>query len=96
MVEISPSRADRLAAILTSNFAPTLLEIQDDSARHAHHAGARDGGQTHYSVTIVSDAFAGKNRVTRHRLVNEALAGEFATGLHALALIARTPAENAA
>ena len=95
MVEMSPSRADRLTAILTAGFAPSYLAIVDDSAKHAHHAGARDGGQTHYSVTIVSAAFAGQNRVARHRLVNAALAGEFATGLHALALVARTPEESA-
>jgi BolA family transcriptional regulator, general stress-responsive regulator len=93
MVETLPSRADRIAAILTSRFAPSHLAVVDDSAKHLHHAGAREGGQTHYSLTIVSAAFAGQGRVARHRMVNEALAEEFASGLHALALVARTPDE---
>ena len=65
----------------------------DDSAKHAGHAGARAEGQTHYSVLLVSDRFAGLSRVDRHRLVNAALAPEFAAGLHALALTLKTPAE---
>jgi BolA protein len=93
MVETSANRADRIAAILTARFAPTRLEIVDDSAKHLHHAGAREGGQTHYTVTVVSAAFTGQNRISRHRLVNAALAEEFASGLHALALVAKSPEE---
>ncbi len=94
MVEKTSTRADRIATILTRDFAPLRLEIVDDSAKHLHHAGAREGGQTHYSVTLVSAAFSGKTRVARHRLVNAALAEEFAGGLHALALVTRAPEEG--
>ena len=86
-------RAERIATILTAAFAPSILEIADDSARHAGHAGAREGGQTHYTVTIESAAFAGLNRVARHRLVTDALAPEFAGGLHALSLRLRAPGD---
>jgi BolA protein len=89
------SRQDRLRAVLTERFAPALLRVEDDSAKHAGHAGARAGGQTHYSVLLVSDAFRGQGRVDRHRAVNAVLADEFAGGLHALALTLRTPEEQA-
>jgi BolA family transcriptional regulator, general stress-responsive regulator len=70
------------------------LEIRDDSAQHAGHAGASAGG--HYSVTIVAPAFAGKPRVARHRLVYDALADAMQRGIHALAITAYTPEEFAA
>lgn len=85
------TRAQRIHATLTTRFAPTRLHVQDDSALHAGHAGAQPGGETHYTVTLESPAFAGLNRVARTRLVNEALAGEFAAGLHALALKLSAP-----
>ncbi len=86
-------RADRIADILTAAFAPSVLQVEDDSAKHAGHAGARPGGQTHYTVTIESAAFAGLNRVARHRRVTDALSAEFADGLHALSLRLRAPGE---
>ena len=89
------TRAARLDAALTAAFAPTVLRIQDDSARHAGHAGAQPGGETHYSVLIVSAAFAGMPRVARSRAVHDVLAQEFAAGMHALALTLRTPEEQA-
>ncbi len=89
-------RADRIQAALRAAFAPVLLEVIDESHRHAGHAGARAGGQTHYAVLLVSDSFAGQSRVARHRLVNAALAAEFETGLHALTLTLRTPGEQSA
>lgn len=89
-------RAERIAARLRDGFAPALLRVQDDSARHAGHAGAAPGGQTHYSVLMVAEAFVGQSRVARSRAVHEALAPEFAGGLHALALTLRTPPEHAA
>ena len=89
------SRQDRLRAVLTERFAPALLHVEDDSAKHAGHAGASAGGQTHYSVLLVSDAFRGQGRVDRHRAVNAVLADEFAGGLHALVLTLRTPEEQA-
>jgi stress-induced morphogen len=88
------SRAARLETVLTSAFSPTLLRVVDDSAHHAGHAGAQPGGETHYSVLLVSEAFRGHNRVARSRAVHAVLAGEFTGGLHALSLILRTPDEN--
>ena len=92
----SPGRAERMRALLSNALTPLLLEVQDDSRLHAGHAGAAPGGETHYSVLVVSDRFDGQGRVARHRLVNAALAPEFAGGLHALALTLRTPEEHAA
>jgi BolA protein len=84
---------------LTQAFAPAVLDIQDDSHRHAGHSGAQAGGQSHYSILLVSDAFEGLNRVARSRAVHDALGAEFGPaeqgGMHALALTLRTPAEQA-
>ena len=88
-------RAHRLEAALRQALAPTQVEVTDDSARHAGHAGARPGGETHYSVLVVADAFRGVSRVDRSRQVHALLAAEFADGLHALALTLRTPEEQA-
>jgi BolA protein len=88
------SRAARMERILRERFAPVALHINDDSALHAGHAGARAGGQTHYTVRLRAEAFEGLSRVARHRAVNDALAPEFATGLHALVLELKTPAEG--
>ena len=89
------SRAQRLTAALTKAFSPTLLHVEDDSAHHAGHAGAAAGGQTHYSVLMVSEAFQGQSRVARSRAVHSVLEAEFAGGMHALALRLRTPEEQA-
>jgi stress-induced morphogen len=92
------TRAGRIREILTQAFAPTVLEIQDDSARHAGHSGAQAGGQSHYNVLLVSAAFQGVSRVARSRAVHTALAAEFGPpeqgGMHALALTLRTPQEH--
>ncbi len=88
-------REDRIAEALRAAFAPAEIAVQDDSHRHAGHAGAQPGGETHYSVLVVSPAFAGMNRVARSRAVHDLLAAEFAGGLHALALTLRTPEEAA-
>ncbi|MSP00768.1 MAG: BolA family transcriptional regulator [Acetobacteraceae bacterium] len=95
-----PNRADRLNAALTAAFAPSVLHVTDDSAHHAGHAGAAGGGgQTHYSVLVVSAAFQGMSRVARERAVHAAVAGEFGPvengGMHALAVRPRTPDEHA-
>jgi stress-induced morphogen len=87
------SRAARLEAALTEAFSPVVLRVQDDSARHAGHAGAQPGGETHYTVVLVSAKFTGLSRVARSRAVHEVLAREFAGGMHALALTLRTPEE---
>jgi len=84
---------ERIRMRLHEALAPAALEIFDDSALHAGHSGARPGGETHFRVVIVADAFAGKSRVQRHRLVYDALAAEFADGVHALSLDARVPGE---
>ncbi len=86
--------ADTIRQKLTARFSPTQLEIIDESHRHAGHAGAREGGETHFAVTIVSDAFAAHNRVGRQRLVYQALAEELATRIHALSLTTLTPDEH--
>ncbi|ABK08662.1 BolA family protein [Burkholderia orbicola] len=88
------SADERIALIearLTASLAPLSLTVRDDSAQHAGHAGAASGG--HFTVTIVSSAFAGKPRVARHRLVYDALADAMQRGIHALAIVAYTPEE---
>jgi BolA family transcriptional regulator, general stress-responsive regulator len=86
--------ADTIRAKLASTFAPTELEILDESHRHAGHAGARPGGETHFSVRIVADGFEGLSRVERQRRVYAALADEIKPDkVHALALTTLTPAE---
>ena len=87
------TRADRLHAVLTKALNPSTLEVVDDSARHAGHAGAHEGGETHYSVLVVSDRFLGKSRVARSREVHELLKPEFDAGLHALGLTLKAPGE---
>lgn len=76
---------------LTERLAPVSLELEDDSAAHAGHAGAREGA--HFNLRIVSARFAGLPRVARHRLVYDALRPWMAEGVHALAIDARTPDE---
>jgi BolA protein len=85
--------AQQISQLLEQALQPLSLQVVDDSARHAGHAGAREGGQSHFTVIIVSEAFAGKNRVARHRLVYDALKPVFDQGLHALAIDAKPPAE---
>ena len=81
---------------LSERLGPAELDIVDESHRHAGHAGARPGGETHFAVTIVSPAFAGLGRVARQRLVYEVLAEELAAQVHALSLRTLTPAEKSA
>lgn len=85
--------ADRIRRKLTA-LHPTRLVIQDDSQRHASHAGARAGGESHFRVKIVSPAFAGESRVARQRRVYALLADEMQAGLHALQLSTLTPEED--
>ena len=89
-----PSTADVIRQKLTAAFAPNLLDIVDDSARHAGHAGARPEGETHFRVRIVADSFGGLSRVERQRRIYAILAHELSNGVHALALNALTPAET--
>ena len=78
---------------LQESLQPTDLTVIDESEKHHGHAGWREGGETHFQVNIVSQAFSGKSRVERHRLVNEVLKGAFDRGLHALAIQAKAPGE---
>jgi BolA protein len=89
------TRADRIRQALDAAFPPARVEVQDDSHRHAGHAGARPEGETHYSVLVVSEAFVGMNRVARSRAAHAALEAEFGGGLHALSLRLLTPLEVA-
>jgi len=89
-----PTRAERIRQTLETAFPPAEIQVEDDSHRHAGHAGARPEGETHYTVLIISPAFAGMGRVARSRAVHAALEAEFgAGGLHALSLRLMTPEE---
>lgn len=81
---------------LTAALSPEHLDVIDDSASHAGHAGARPEGESHFKVVVVSKAFEGQNRIQRQRLVYDALAEEMANHIHALELKTLTPEEAAA
>lgn len=85
---------DILTKKLTEAFTPQSLNVVDESHQHAGHAGARPGGQTHFRVYIVSEAFKGKTRIDRHRMINQILADDLAAGVHALAIHATAPGEG--
>ena len=87
MTETQSRMCERLAVL-----RPTVLEITDESHKHAGHAGARDGGG-HYVLNIVSAQFAGKHTVTRHRMIYSALGEMMKREIHALTIQARTPDE---
>ncbi len=84
---------DQITKKLTEAFAPQSLDVADESHLHEGHAGHRPGGETHFRVYIVSNAFAGKSRIERHRMINTLLAPELAGGVHALAIAATVPDE---
>jgi BolA family transcriptional regulator, general stress-responsive regulator len=86
---------DNITNKLTEAFAPQSLDVADESHLHEGHAGHRPGGETHFRVYIVSNAFAGKGRLERHRMINALLAQELGGGVHALAISALAPAEVA-
>lgn len=87
------TRQDRIAEALRNGLQPSALEVVDESHQHVGHAGARPGGETHYRVHVTADAFAGKSRVERHRMVNGLVKAEFDGGLHALAIHAKANGE---
>jgi BolA family transcriptional regulator, general stress-responsive regulator len=87
--------ADIITEKLTKAFAPESLRVVDESRQHEGHAGHRPGGQTHFRLYIVAEAFEGKSRIERHRMINAALAAELAGGVHALAIHATAPTEAA-
>lgn len=86
--------ADLIEARLREALAPARLTVTNDSHHHAGHMGDDGTGETHFSVDIVADAFAGQSRVARQRLVNRALADLLATRIHALAIRARAPGDG--
>ncbi|WP_243370272.1 BolA family protein [Microvirga solisilvae] len=84
---------DWITQTLQERLHPLQLTVTDESEQHRGHGGWREGGETHFRVHIVSDAFTGKSRVERHRLVNDVLKEAFERGLHALAVQAKAPGE---
>lgn len=87
------SMAETIERKLTTALTPQRLEVRDDSHKHAGHAGWREGGETHFHVTVVAEAFAGESRVARQRKVYQVLAEELADSVHALQLVTLTPQE---
>jgi BolA family transcriptional regulator, general stress-responsive regulator len=79
---------------LTDAFTPESIDVVDESHLHEGHAGHRPGGQSHFRIYIVSQAFAGKSRIDRHRMINAVLADDLAGGVHALAIHASAPGEK--
>jgi len=94
IARLNPGRVTRIRELLTAALAPQSLEVNDDSHKHAGHAGARSG-QGHFSVDVVSAAFAGRLPLARHRLVYAALGEMMQSDIHALSIRARTPDESA-
>lgn len=86
--------AEIIAARLAASLDPIHLAVSNDSAHHAGHSGDDGTGETHFSVTVESRAFAGLSRVARQRLVNQALADLMRDRVHALAISARAPGET--
>ncbi len=85
--------AEIIKSKLEAALAPEALDIEDQSERHRGHAGYREGGESHFHLTIVSDAFAGKSRIDRQRLVHSALAEELKEKIHALSMSVKAPGE---
>ncbi len=85
---------DTISNKLQEAFTPESLQVVDESHLHEGHAGHRPGGETHYRVYIVAEAFQGKSRVDRHRMINAALAAELSGSVHALAIQAKAPGEG--
>jgi BolA protein len=87
--------ADLITEKLSKAFAPESLRVVDESHLHRGHAGHRPEGQTHFRLYIVAEAFRGKSRIERHRMINAALAAELSGSVHALAIHAAAPGETA-
>jgi BolA protein len=90
---MAASRSDEIRARLTAALAPEHLEIEDESAHHAGHAGARPGGESHFRALVVAARFEGKGRVERQRMVYAALGDLMSGAIHALAMQTLTPEE---
>jgi BolA protein len=85
---------DVITEKLTKAFTPERVQVVDESHLHAGHAGHRPGGESHFRVYIVAEAFRGKSRLERHRMINATLVGELQGGVHALAIHASAPDEG--
>ena len=83
-----------IEAKIAAAFAPARFSVVDESRQHAGHAHHLPDGETHFRVEIVSDAFAGKSRLERHRMVNGVLEQELGGCVHALSISAKAPAED--
>ena len=86
--------ADTIRRKLQDAFSPSRLELVDDSDRHHGHAGHTGSGESHFNLRIEAEAFAGKARVMRQRMVMKALAEELAGPVHALSIVATAPGEG--
>ena len=91
---LSMSVKDNITKKLSEAFAPISLDVTDESHLHEGHAGHRPGGETHFRIYIVSQAFEGKSRIDRQRMINTLLAAELAGSVHALAMKVLTPGEH--
>ena len=87
------STRDAIINKLREAFTPESLDVADESHLHEGHAGHRPGGETHFRLYIVSQAFVGKSRIERHRMINAALSAELEDSVHALAIKAEAPGE---
>jgi BolA protein len=87
---------DIITEKLSTAFTPQSVEVVDESHQHAGHAGHREGGETHFRVYIVAEAFRGKSRLERHRTINSALINQLQNGVHALPIHASSPCEGGA
>jgi BolA family transcriptional regulator, general stress-responsive regulator len=86
---------DLITEKLRKAFTPESLHVEDESHQHVGHAGHRPGGETHFRLYIVAEAFRGKSRLERHRMINATLKSELSDGVHALAIHAAAPGEGA-
>jgi BolA family transcriptional regulator, general stress-responsive regulator len=85
---------EQITKKLQQAFAPVSIEVVNDSAHHRGHAGSPGTGESHFTIKVVSDSFAGKSRLERHRMVNDVLAEELKGPVHALAISALAPEER--
>ena len=83
----------RIQEKLAKAFSPVELEVLNESDQHAHHASSPGTGESHFRVRIIAEVFENKNRLERHRMVNEVLSEELAGPVHALAISAHSPSE---
>jgi BolA protein len=86
--------AEKIEKSIRAALEPEILELKDESHLHAGHAGAREGGESHFRLLIVSSRFEGLSRVARQRAVNDILRDELKEKIHALAMRTLTPAEH--